>query len=116
MARQRYIGQATLSKKQAEVASLVSRGMSNKEVARALGVAPETVKSHLRTIYIKFGIKSRAGVHEVSEIPLMPPPLVREAIKLCESKFVLSGKSQTEQEVKAFAREIWELLTRSWMS
>jgi DNA-binding CsgD family transcriptional regulator len=49
-----------LSGRQRHVLRLLAQGRSNKEIARALGVAPSTVKYHLRSVYAKLGICSRA--------------------------------------------------------
>jgi LuxR family maltose regulon positive regulatory protein len=35
--------------------------MSNKRIAPALTIAPETVKSHVKRIFIKLEVKSRAA-------------------------------------------------------
>jgi DNA-binding NarL/FixJ family response regulator len=42
------------------VAAAVARGASNREVAAELFLAPKTVEFHLRQIYRKLGIRSRA--------------------------------------------------------
>ena len=52
--------QKGLSNREAEVAELVTRGMSNKEVANQLFVTEKTVKFHLTNIYKKMNVKSRA--------------------------------------------------------
>lgn len=49
-----------LSNREAEVAGLVSTGLSNKEVADRLFVTEKTVKFHLTNIYKKMNIRSRA--------------------------------------------------------
>src|SRR5271170_8023520 len=48
-----------LSRGQFKVALLVARGMSNREVARELGVREGTVKAHLIRIYRRLGVKRR---------------------------------------------------------
>jgi len=50
-----------LTDREAEVLRLVARGLSNKEVARAIGRTSETVKIHLRNIYAKLGADDRTG-------------------------------------------------------
>ena len=52
--------QKSLSNREAEVAELVSKGLSNKEVANRLFVTEKTVKFHLTNIYKKMQVKSRA--------------------------------------------------------
>ncbi len=54
------LAQKGLSHREAEVAELVSRGLSNKEVANQLFVTEKTVKFHLTNIYKKMAVKSRA--------------------------------------------------------
>ncbi|MGS0896049.1 LuxR C-terminal-related transcriptional regulator [Burkholderia stagnalis] len=48
-----------LSAREAEILDHVARGLSNKEIARALRVAPETVKWHLKNIFEKLNVTSR---------------------------------------------------------
>jgi hypothetical protein len=38
----------------------IASGNSNKEVARALGVTPETVKTHLKNVFEKLSVERRA--------------------------------------------------------
>ena len=52
--------QKGLSNRESEVAELVTKGMSNKEVANQLFVTEKTVKFHLTNIYKKMNVKSRA--------------------------------------------------------
>ena len=49
-----------LSPREHRILQLISQGMSNKEIARNLGVTAETVKSHLKKIYPKLGVQNRA--------------------------------------------------------
>jgi two-component system, NarL family, nitrate/nitrite response regulator NarL len=51
-----------LSPREREVAHLVVRGLSNKEVARTLSVREGTVKIHLHNIFQKLGAKNRYGL------------------------------------------------------
>lgn len=53
-------GESLLSKRERESLSLISRGLCNSEVAGHLGVAESTVASHIKSIYRKLGISSRA--------------------------------------------------------
>lgn len=51
---------ATLTRREAEVLSLVGRGLRVSDVAGALELAPSTVSSHIKSIYRKLNISSRA--------------------------------------------------------
>ncbi|MEU5259777.1 LuxR C-terminal-related transcriptional regulator [Amycolatopsis sp. NPDC021455] len=50
---------ATLTPQEEAVARLVTRGMSNKEVAAELFLSSKTVQYHLTRVYAKLGIRSR---------------------------------------------------------
>jgi LuxR family maltose regulon positive regulatory protein len=39
---------------------LIAQGRSNKEVARTLSIAPETVKTHMKHIFTKLNVERRA--------------------------------------------------------
>lgn len=49
-----------LTNRQAEVACLVTTGLSNKEIGHQLFVTEKTIKFHLVEIYKKMNVKSRA--------------------------------------------------------
>ena len=40
-----------------QILKLLAQGCSNKEIARQLGISPRTVKQHLRTLFLRAGIK-----------------------------------------------------------
>jgi two-component system nitrate/nitrite response regulator NarL len=50
----------TLTPREAEVLALVGQGMSNKSVARRLGISVHTVKFHLEALFAKLDATSRA--------------------------------------------------------
>lgn len=50
---------AQLSEREAQVASRLALALPNKEIARELGLSPETVKWHLHNIYAKLGVATR---------------------------------------------------------
>ena len=60
---------ATLTAREAEVAELVGAGATNAEIARALYMSLGTVKTHLRQIYAKLGVRNRTQL----AILLRPP-------------------------------------------
>jgi DNA-binding CsgD family transcriptional regulator len=50
----------SLSRREAGVLQMIARGMSNKCIARSLGIAPETVKTHVKAILSKLEARTRA--------------------------------------------------------
>ncbi len=48
-----------LTPRRLEVLDHVARGMSNKQIARALGIDDDTVKQHLNKVYAQLGVASR---------------------------------------------------------
>lgn len=51
-----------LTQREVQVAELVEQGLRNKEIARALGISPGTVKIHLKHIFEKTGVRGRYGL------------------------------------------------------
>lgn len=52
---------ASLSEREAQIAKLLALALPNKEIARELGLSPETVKWHLHNLYAKLGVTTRFG-------------------------------------------------------
>jgi DNA-binding NarL/FixJ family response regulator len=50
-----------LTQRQQDVLSLLVRGMSNKEIAKALDLSPGTVKVHINGVFRALGVRNRAG-------------------------------------------------------
>jgi HD-GYP domain-containing protein (c-di-GMP phosphodiesterase class II) len=59
--RRRRAGPAGLTPREVEVLGLLARGLSNKEIARRLVIAPKTVSNHAEHIYAKTGAQTRAA-------------------------------------------------------
>jgi DNA-binding NarL/FixJ family response regulator len=50
---------ATLTARERDILVMMSRGCSNKHIARALEISPETVKSHAKHIFSKLAVCTR---------------------------------------------------------
>lgn len=55
----RIVQNQSLSRREAQVALLCMRGLTNAEIGQRLFVSEQTVKFHLRHIFIKFGVRRR---------------------------------------------------------
>jgi DNA-binding CsgD family transcriptional regulator len=49
----------TLTAREREVLAMIGQGYSNKRIARALHISPETVKSHVKRIFLKLAASTR---------------------------------------------------------
>jgi LuxR family maltose regulon positive regulatory protein len=49
-----------LSARESTILKLIAKGLSNKEIARDLTIAPETVKTHVKRIFAKLNVERRA--------------------------------------------------------
>jgi DNA-binding NarL/FixJ family response regulator len=60
---------ADLSQRETEVLSLLTKGRSNKEISSSLFITEDTVKAHLKTLFIKLNVKDRteAAIHAVRQ-------------------------------------------------
>jgi ATP/maltotriose-dependent transcriptional regulator MalT len=49
-----------LSARERGIVGLIAQGQSNKEIARTLGITPETVKTHVKNVFVKLAVDKRA--------------------------------------------------------
>src|SRR5258708_7250116 len=63
---------APLSARERTIVLLMGHGLSNKRIARQLSIAPETVKSHAKRIFLKLTVQTRAqAVYRASALGLI---------------------------------------------
>jgi len=63
---------ASLSARERMIVLLMGHGLTNKMIARQLSIAPETVKSHAKSIFWKLAVQTRAqAVYRASELGLI---------------------------------------------
>ena len=64
-----------LTAREAEVLQLLQDGMTNAQIAAALTIGIETVRTHARNIYRKLGISTRRDLANFSRTPPRPLPV-----------------------------------------
>lgn len=52
---------AGLTPREIEVLRLIAAGHTAKEAARKLEISPKTADNHIQSLYLKSGVKTRAG-------------------------------------------------------
>ncbi|MFF3765723.1 response regulator [Streptomyces sp. NPDC001922] len=57
----------TLTDRERDILAQLARGIGNRDIARALYISEATVKTHLRRIYDKLGVETRAGAVAVAK-------------------------------------------------
>ena len=63
---------SSLSTRERTVVLLMGHGLTNKRIARQLSIAPETVKSHAKSIFWKLAVQTRAqAVYRASALGLI---------------------------------------------
>ena len=67
-----FAGSQLLTRREAQVLPLLAQGDSNPEIAFALHIGLETVRTHARNIYRKLGVSSRRKLGSA-----LPPPVVK---------------------------------------
>jgi DNA-binding NarL/FixJ family response regulator len=72
-----------LTDREGVIIAFIGTGRSNKEIARELGVTPETIKSHLKRIFLKLSASTRAeAVVRAQSIDLFRLPSSTNSIPL----------------------------------
>jgi DNA-binding NarL/FixJ family response regulator len=56
------VGFAALTQREAQIVELIAAGAGNKQVAARLCISEWTVGTHLRRIFVKLGVRSRAAM------------------------------------------------------
>lgn len=60
----------------ATLRQLPDGSLSQKDIARAMGVSRNTLKTHMRSLYLKLGAHCRSeAIHRAREVGLLPQPL-----------------------------------------
>jgi DNA-binding NarL/FixJ family response regulator len=77
-----HVADDSLTRREGQIVGLLRQGLTNKEIARQLGVMEDTVKKHLQSVFGKFGVRRRTLVllrqvsgqlnysHDAHDLPL----------------------------------------------
>jgi len=72
------LDQVKVTPRDHEVLNLLLQGCSNKEIAAQLNISPRTVKQHLRTLFLRAGIREGR-----KRVELATAMFVKEQMKSC---------------------------------
>ena len=62
-----------LTRRECEILALLAAGQSNKEMARSLGISPNTVKTHVARLYEKLDVQRRVqAIEKARWLALIP--------------------------------------------
>jgi DNA-binding NarL/FixJ family response regulator len=86
-----------LTPREGDVLSLLRENRSNAEIALALGIGVETVRSHARHIYRKLGVSSRRTLLALSGASAAPAPPVAPATYRARSRSVSPSDARHPQ-------------------
>jgi DNA-binding CsgD family transcriptional regulator len=59
---QRPVTAPRLSRRQFEIATMIADGLTNREIASTLQISEWTVATHIRHVFAKFGVSTRAAM------------------------------------------------------
>jgi DNA-binding NarL/FixJ family response regulator len=70
------MSQNGLSARERQITAAVARGLSNRDIAVETGIAPQTVKNHLSSIFQKMAVKSRVQLAVMAiQRGMVDPPM-----------------------------------------
>jgi DNA-binding NarL/FixJ family response regulator len=72
------LNQIKITQRDEQVLQLLVQGCSNKEIATQLKISPRTVKQHLRTLFLRAGIRDGR-----KRVKLATAMFQKEQMKLC---------------------------------
>ena len=72
------LNEIKITQRDEEVLRLLVQGCSNKEIASQLNISPRTVKQHLRTLFLRAGIKDGR-----KRVKLATAMFMKEQSELC---------------------------------
>ena len=55
----------SLSPRERDIAALTCLGYTNRQISARLSLSPETIKTHVRNVLLKFGVKSKSELRHI---------------------------------------------------
>ena len=98
-------GWATLTAAELMVTRLVAEGMSNRAVSAALVISPHTVSSHLRSVFNKLDVRTRAQLTRLVVQHELPHPGSVDPSRRRQEKYVSDDGALLQQVHDLVARE-----------
>jgi DNA-binding NarL/FixJ family response regulator len=68
-------GQSLMTPRELEVLAAIGEGLTNKAIARQLGISLHTVKFHVESIFRKLGVRTRTGAIARASLMRHSPPM-----------------------------------------
>jgi DNA-binding CsgD family transcriptional regulator/tetratricopeptide (TPR) repeat protein len=109
----RRVGVSSLTKRELEIADLVTDRMTNREIAAALFLSDKTIESHMRNLFMKLGVSSRSRSRARSSasgplrrgrlVTVAGVPLDADAARLAE----LGYDQQLTRSLRVFDNARW---------
>lgn len=103
-----------LSKREKDVFDLAVKGLKNKEIARELEISPETVKTHIRSIYKEVGAPRTVWSGLIFEprkesgfimVGYMGPNRLRDLKSIGFTTTTLTGHRAFEDDIEIYVKE-----------
>ena len=57
-----------LTPREKDIARLIHRGFTNEQMAKRLSLSPETIKTHVANVLLKFGVKRKSDLRHMLDV------------------------------------------------
>lgn len=85
-----------LSPRQREVWELIAKGMTNLEIAKALGAAQSTVRQHHALLSVKLGSSNRVHLALMFHNLMKPLPVSADAVELRRMRWARKRRNKSQ--------------------
>jgi DNA-binding CsgD family transcriptional regulator len=58
----------SLTPREKDVARLIHKGLTNDQIAKRLSLSPETIKTHVANVLLKFGVKRKSDLRHMLDV------------------------------------------------